>query len=205
VKESRLARAAVFLAILLASALPLGCALGPAAAPPTIAVLTPAPTGLPRQVARPAVLVVFPPRSRALFDTARMAYTTRAHEIDYFNQYEWGETPARMLQPLLVATLRDLGLYSSVVTPPYTGRHAWGLRTEVLELVADFNEEPAVVRLTLDLQLIEGDTQRLAAEREVTATERLRERTPDAVVDAANAATATALREAARFLLDAAQ
>jgi cholesterol transport system auxiliary component len=203
VKESCLARAAVLLAFVLASALPSGCALGPAAAPPTIAVLTATATGLPRQDARPAVLVVFPPRGSPLFDTARMAYTARAHEIDYFSQYEWGETPARMLQPLLVATLRDLGLFSSVVTPPYAGRHAWGLRTEVRELIADFNEEPAVVRLTLGLQLIEGDTQRVEAERQITARERLRERTPDAVVDAANAATATALRETARFLLAA--
>jgi cholesterol transport system auxiliary component len=205
VKGSGVARAWSCLATALALALPSGCALQSAPAPPTRALLTQWATGLPRQSARPAVLLVYPPRSRPLYDTARIVYTTRAHEVGYFRSYEWGETPAQMLQALLLATFRDSGLFRAVVAPPYAGRYAWGLRTEIRELIADFTEQPAAVRLTLDLQLIEGDTGRTVAQREVQVREPLRREAPDEVVRAANEATARALREAALFLLEVAK
>jgi ABC-type uncharacterized transport system auxiliary subunit len=167
-------------------------------------MLTQRAADLPRASTRNAVLVVFPPRSRPLYNTVRMAYTARADEVDYFSSYEWGETPAQMLHPLLLATFRDLRLFRTVVAPPHAGRFAWGLRTDVRELVADFTEQPPAVRLTLDLELIEGDTGWTLAQREIQVREPLRRDAPEEVVRAANEATARALRQAARFLLDSA-
>src|SRR5690606_13007295 len=67
-------------------------------------VLSKLPLEIPQQPTGPATLLVFPPETRPLYDTTRMAYTTRPYEIAYFSQHEWGETPSQMLQPLLLRT-----------------------------------------------------------------------------------------------------
>ncbi len=107
-----------------------------------------------------------------------------------------------MLQPLLVRTLQGTGSFSAVVTPPYSGPYGWGLRTEIGELVADFTADPGVLRLSLRLQLIEGASGRVVATRDVEVREPLRQRTPEASIAAANTATAQALLEVARFILE---
>lgn len=196
--------AAALLVIVLALALSAGCALQSPAAQPRKALLTQLPAEVPRASPGVAALLVFAPRSRPLYDTVRMAYQVQAHEVDYFSRNEWAETPAQMLQPLLVKTLQDTGLFGAVVAPPYSGPFGWGLRTEVGELLADFTADPAVLRLSLRLQLIDGASGRVVATREVAVREPLRQRTPEACIAAANAATAEALLEVARFAVETA-
>lgn len=180
------------------------CALQPAATEPRKALLTQLPTQLPRASPGAAVLLVFPVRSRPLYDTVRMAYTVQPYQVDFFSRHEWAETPAQMLEPLLVKTLRDTHFFGAVVVPPDTGPYQWGLRTEMSELIADFTAEPAVVRLSLRFQLIEAATGRVVATHETTVREPMQQRTPEACVVAANAATAQALPKVARFAVETA-
>jgi cholesterol transport system auxiliary component len=182
-----------------------GCALQPAAAQPRKALLTPQlPQQMPRESGTGATLLVFAPRSRPLYDTVRMAYQIRANEVDYFSRTEWAETPAQMLQPLLVKTLQDTGLFSAVVTAPYPGSYGSGLRTEIGELVADFSADSAVLLLSLRLQWTDG-AGRVVATHEVSVREPIQRRTSEASIAAANAATAKALGEVAKFVLERAQ
>ena len=92
-----------------------------------------------------------------------------------------------------------------MVTPPYSGPYGWGLRTEIGELVADFTADPAVLRLSLRLQLVEGASGRVVATRDIAVREPLSQRTPEACIVAANAATAQALREVASFAVETAR
>lgn len=182
-----------------------GCALQPTAAQPRKVLLNPQmPEQMPREGGTRATLLVFAPRSRPLFDTVRMAYQVQANEVDYFSRTEWAETPAQMLQPLLVKTLQDTGWFTAVVTSPYSGAHGSGLRTEIGELVADFSGDPAVLRLSLRLQWTDG-AGRVIATHEVSVREPIQQRTPEASIAAANAATAKALGEVARFAIERAR
>ena len=130
-----------------------GCALQPPAAQPRKALLTPRlPEPMSSESGTRTTLLVFAPRSRPLYDTVRIAYQVQQNEVDYFGRTEWADTPAQMMQPLLVKTLQDTGLFTAVVTAPYPGHYDSGLRTEIGELIADFSADPAVLRLSLRLQ-----------------------------------------------------
>ncbi|HXD39717.1 MAG TPA: ABC-type transport auxiliary lipoprotein family protein [Ramlibacter sp.] len=180
-----------------------GCALLAAPPPqPSKQVLAKMPPEVPQRTSNGAVLVVYPPQTRPVYDTTEMAYMTRPYEIAYFSQHEWAEPPAQMLQPLLVATLQNTHLFSAVLTPPYAGRHSYALRTEIRELIADFTSEPAALKLSLRFQLSEGATGSVVATQDVSIREPLQQKTPYAGVVAGNDATAKALLELARFVLE---
>jgi cholesterol transport system auxiliary component len=195
--------AATVLGAMLALSLVHGCSLLPAA--PMEAskeVLNKMPAEVPQRASRGALLLVFPPQARPIYDTTQMAYTTQPYEIAYFSQHEWAETPAQMLQPLLVKTLESTHFFSAVLAPPYAGRYGYALRTEIRELIADFTSEPAALQLSLRFQLTDGAAGRILAVKEISIREPMQKKSPYAGVVAANEATAKALLELARFVLD---
>jgi cholesterol transport system auxiliary component len=183
-----------------------GCALL-SAPPPQISkqMLSKLPGELPQRSPNGAVLVVFPPQTRPVYDTTEMAYMTRPYEIAYFSQHEWAEPPAQMLQPLLVGTLQNTHFFRAVLTPPYGGRHSYALRTEIRELIADFTSEPAALQLSLSFQLTEGETGMVVGTRDISIRQAMQQKTPYAGVVAGNEATAKALQELARFVLEKAE
>ena len=195
--------AATVLGAVLAIFLVSGCAL--MSAPPVETskeVLNKMPPEVPQRSSRGAVLLVFPPQSRPIYDTTQMAYTTQPYEIAFFSQHEWAETPAQMLQPLLEKTLQNTRFFSAVLAPPYAGRYGYALRTEIRELIADFTSEPAALQLSLRFQLSDGAAGRILGVKEISIREPMQKKTPYAGVVAANEAVAKALLELARFVLD---
>jgi cholesterol transport system auxiliary component len=180
-----------------------GCALvPPPGAEATRAVLNKIPSEVPQRASRSAVMLVLPPQARPIYDTTQMAYSVQPYEVAYFSQHEWGETPSRMLQPLLVTTLQNTGYFAAVITPAYGGRYSYALRTEIRELIADFTSEPPLLRLSLRCVLQEGAAGQVIAVKEISIREPMQQKTPRAAVVAANEATAKALQELARFVLD---
>jgi len=183
-----------------------GCALLSAPPPQTSKqILSKMPPELPQRASNGAVLVVYPPQTQPVYDTTEIAYMTRPYEIAYFSQHEWAEPPAQMLQPLLVGTLQNTHFFRAVLTPPYAGRHSYALRTEIRELIADFTSEPAALQLSLRFQLSEGATGGIVATKDISVREPLQQKTPYAGVVAGNDATAKALLEMARFVLEKAE
>jgi cholesterol transport system auxiliary component len=206
VTADRARLAALFDVAVLAVLLVPGCSLlPPAPAELRKEVLNKMPDGLPHRASNGAVLLVFAPHARPIYDTRDMAYTARPYEISYFSQHEWAETPAQMLQPLLVRTLQHTRFFSAVLSPPYAARYSYALRTEIRELIADFTSEPAALQLSLRFQLSEGATDRIVATKEISIREPMRDRTPYAGVVAGNDATARALLELATFVLEKAE
>lgn len=178
-----------------------GCSLlAPVEEPVTAAVLERLPDDVPRASRGPETLLVHRVESPQRIDTRQMAYSLRPHHFAYFARNEWAESPARMLQPLLVRTLEATGRFAAVVTPPASGAQ-FALHTELEELLQDFGGDAPLLRLTLRLRLVEERGRRTLAVRVIALQEAMRQGTPHAGVVAANAAVARTLREVAVFVL----
>jgi len=168
-------------------------------------MLSQLPSELPQRTTHPATLLILPPETNPIFATTQMAYRIRPYQIDYFTQHEWGAPPAQMLLPLLVKTLENTRYFSEVFTPPYPSSYTYALRTEIGELTQDFTTGSAAVHLSLRVQLIDGNTSRVIATKEIALREPMQEKTPYAGVVAANNATAKALQAVAIFVLEKAE
>ena len=160
------------------------------------------PADIPRQENHASTLLILPVTTSPAYDTIRMAYTDKPYQIAYFSKHGWGATPAEMLLPLLAATMEQTGYFSTVMTPPYSGTYSYALKTQILELVQDFSSEPVVVRLSIRVQLINGKSNQLIADKKISLTETMQEKTPYAGVVASNEAMAKALQQTAGFVLD---
>jgi cholesterol transport system auxiliary component len=189
------------LASLLAFALA-GCALAPTEPASSSFLLDQMPREVPQRARSATTLLVFPPDARPSMDTTQMAYTLHPHEQAYFAHNQWAEAPPQMLQPLLVRTLEATGAFSAVVGPPHRTASTLGLRTEILDLVQDFSQEPPVLRLALRVRLSDEAANRVLGTREIRIDQVMQQRAPAAGVLAANEAMAKALRELAVFVLE---
>jgi len=182
-----------------------GCAL--LSTPPKVniekAVLTEVPLDPPQRTTRGDTVLVFPPKTTALYDTTQMAYSTQPHEVAYFSEREWGETPSQMLYPLVVRTLENTHAFRAVLTEPFAARYTYALRTEILELIEDFRSDSASLVLSLRFQLTDYGAKTLIATKEVSVREPMHERNSYAGVMAANEATAKALQQMAQYVLQA--
>lgn len=165
-------------------------------------VLNSIPLNLPSEQTHSATLLVLAPETDPVYATTQMAYTTKAYEIAYFSQNEWGATPSQMIQPLIVETLRHTHHFSEVLPSPHFGRRTFSLRTEILELKQDFASDPAMLQLAMRFYLSREATNQVIATKELSVREPMRERTPYAGVVAANEAMEKLLREFAKFVVE---
>ncbi len=54
-------------------------------------------------------LLINPVAATAGFNVSDMVYIRQAHQIEYFAHHHWVDTPARMLEPLLLQAAMDTG------------------------------------------------------------------------------------------------
>lgn len=107
-----------------------------------------------------AVLLVNLPEGQSGFDTERIAYLRRPHEVSYYAESEWAAPPARMLAPLLVRALEGTRLWRAVVRVPSAVRGDYRIDSDQLSIAQEFFQRPSRIRLTLRAELI--DLQRAA-------------------------------------------
>ncbi len=176
-----------------------GCALvrPEKAEPPRRFVLEVPTAPAPASAGDGPVLLVALPAARPGYDSPRMVYVTRAHEIEAFARSEWVDSPARMLAPLLVSALA--GSVRPVLAP---GPVAAALRldTEVVALHHDFTQTPSQVRFALRAQLIDTASRTLLATTELEAVEASASEDPYGGVIAANRAVARVLGDLAGWV-----
>lgn len=165
-------------------------------------VLSRIPAELPRGRTTPASLLVLAPDTNPVYDTTQMAYVLEPYKVAYFSRNEWGETPAQMIQPLIVQTLQQTRHFSAVLDPPYMGRYTYALRTQIVELKQDFTSEPAALQLSMRFELTRWAPNQVFASKEISVREPMLEKTPYAGVVAANSAMEAALRQLAQFVVE---
>jgi len=188
------------LLIALAAALP-GCSLAPVDVEPRRAILQPQPADIPTAPTIAATLLVMPTRGAAAYDTTQMAYSLAAHELAYYARNEWADTPAHMLNSLIVRTAEATHRFRAVAVAPHAGRVEYTLATELIELRQDYTVDPPVARLALRAELRDAQG-RTFASRSFDAASPMAERSPQSGAAAASAAASRVLGDIARFLVE---
>lgn len=153
--------------------------------------------------ARPApgapLLLVAPPEAAAGYDGRRMVYTERPFELQYFVRNEWADTPARMLEPLLVRRLEAAGAFSAVVTGAAPVTAELRLDSRLLSFEQRFAGRPSRGRVALRVQLTDLRQGRVVATRHFEAEAAAPSDDPYGGVQALNRALEEVLGEVARF------
>jgi cholesterol transport system auxiliary component len=183
------------------------CSLTPVDVEPRQELLTRLPADVATAPTLPATLLVREPTANAPYDTTRMAYSDKPVEVAYFARTEWADKPASMLQGLLVRTLERTHRFRAIAVSPYGGTSAYVLDTRLEELRQDFTTDPAMVRLTVLVELRRAQSDPLPRKRETIAREfearePLSARSAYAGAVAANAAAARVLTDIARFVVE---
>lgn len=145
------------------------------------------------------VVLVSPMRARPGFDTRRMAYVRKAHELEYFARNQWVDAPARMLTPLLAQALESTGAYRAALMSSGGAAANLRLESEIVRLQQEFLSVPSQVRLGLRVQLIDVEARKVLATREFDVTEAASGDDPYGGVLAANRAVLRILGEVAEF------
>lgn len=146
------------------------------------------------------VLLITQPKAQAGFDTTRMAYLLRPYEVDYYALNQWADTPARMLQRIMVENLDKAGPWSAVLQTPGAVPTLYRLDCDNLVLEQQFFSRPSRVRLALRAQLIETKSQSVFATRYFELFEIAPSDDPYGGVIAANQASAKLIKEMGDWL-----
>jgi cholesterol transport system auxiliary component len=178
-----------------------GCSLAPVDVETRKAVLSALPADIPAATPVASTLLVLPTHAAAAYDTTQMAYSTAPYEVAYFARNEWADTPAHMLNALLVRTIDGMRRFRAVAAGPQTARPDYALATELIELRQDFTVEPPLACLALRAELRDAQGRTFASKTFETSAP-MAARSPQAGAAAANAAAAQALREIASFVAE---
>jgi cholesterol transport system auxiliary component len=125
----------------------------------------PLPSRAPAKALTAPVLVVQAPVAAPGFDTAHIVYTQQPNRLQIYARDQWVDTPARMLAPLVVATLERGGAFTAVVLAPSAATGAVQLEMQLLRLQHEFGPLPSRVRLVLRAQLIDTRSRQVMATR----------------------------------------
>lgn len=146
-------------------------------------------------------LLVSTPSARSGYDSARMIYLKKPHEIEYFSQNQWVDNPARMLAPLLLQALESTSKYRAVITARSAATADLRLDTEIIRLQHEFLTQPSQVHLTLRVQLLDLRNKTVLATREFDMLEVASSDDPYGGVLAANRALTRMLPQIAEFCI----
>lgn len=147
------------------------------------------------------ILAISMPVSRPGYDTPQMAYQRQPLELEYFALHRWADTPARMLQPLLMQALAPN--FSAVVQATGTIPGNLRLDTEIIRLQQNFTVSPSRIELTLRAQLTDVKDKRVRAVKLFDESENAESDDAYGGVIAANRALQRVLAQLAEFCLNA--
>lgn len=115
------------------------------------------------------VMMVEPARAEPGAHTRYIAYSRTPQHLDYYTQSQWADTPARMLQPLLVAALDGSGLYRAVLSSPGGAAADLRLEVDIIELRQRFWSAPSEVRFVLRARLYDVQARTVLGTRTLEA------------------------------------
>lgn len=144
-----------------------------------------------------ATLVVNLSTAAAGFDSARMVYSRVPYKLEYFAHSQWIDTPARMLTPLIINTLKAKSLFSTVTLTPSRANSHFSLDTQIIRLQQEFFSPQSRERFTLRVTLIDNIKHEVVFVRELDAVVATKTDNPYGGVVAANEAVEILLEQLA--------
>ena len=134
-----------------------------------------------------------------LYNSNGMAYTDQPYQVDYFAKNKWSDTPARMLQPLIVQTLRNTHRFHAITTSSNT-RSDFVLNTKIIELRQLFVCKSSYIKFRLNAEIVDARTGHIIASKQFNVNQPA-SLNPQSGVEAANRAVGVALKQLANFCL----
>ena len=153
--------------------------------------------------ARLPTLVINTPKAAAGFDTRRMMYTRNQHQMEYFARNEWVDTPAHMLQTLMIAAIAETGDFNAVLPKYSLVKSELRLETEIVRLIQIFSSKPSHVQFTLRASIIDNTTSKVIASSEFSEKVNAASDDPIGGVLAANQAVNAVLEKMSAFTHEA--
>lgn len=95
-------------------------------------------------------------RSAPGYDTPAMLYSRRTGVLERYANHRWVDVPARMIQPMLVRSAGNSGVYSAVVAAPSPTRTDLRLDVTVVRLRQLIEADAGRVQVTLRAELSDG-------------------------------------------------
>jgi cholesterol transport system auxiliary component len=129
-----------------------------------------------------------------------MAYVRQPRTQEAFAHSVWADTPARMLAPWLVSHLQQSGQFRAVLSAPSAAKAALRLDSTILRLQQDFLQVPSVLRLRLQVTLVDNRTRRVLAWHTVDVTQAAGSDDAAGGAAAAQSAVQTGLQQVSAFL-----
>lgn len=150
------------------------------------------------------VVVVTPPEPAPGYASAQMMYRRTPNQLERFAYSRWAETPASMLEPLLVDALRGRNEFAAVLASPAPVKADLRVESEGLKLVQVFEGGASRVDLELDVRVYAPAERLLLATRKLEYSERTNAATAEAGVAAADRALAQLLGAFSDIVVEAA-
>lgn len=139
-------------------------------------------------------LEVSMPSAAPGFSTARMVYQREANQLEAFAYSRWAESPAQMVQAVMIDALQRSGLFAAALPAPAAVRPDFTLQGDALSVLQRFEGGASTAEISLDVQLVDEHRARLLAAQRLSASVPAEPR-PQAGVDAANRALAQLVQE----------
>jgi len=167
----------------------------------TAYVLNTLPSPATKKPTHKITLLVMQPTTSQVYNTTQMAYTTQPYQVAYFAKSRWADTPAQMLQSLLVEALQNTHYFYAVGMSPMLGQYDYVLNMQLLQFEQRFSGLASEIIITLRAQISKPADNAVIATRQFTIVEPALVNTPYGGVVAANKATARLLTAVRKFCL----
>lgn len=119
---------------------------------------------------RLAELVVEPPKTRGTLDTDRIMIRPNALQTQYLPDARWGDTVPVTLQTLLVRAFGVYDAFTHVGRAPLGTAGDYALISEINDFNAEVAGKGAIIRLSVDAQMVREMDASVVARGQFTAT-----------------------------------
>lgn len=147
-------------------------------------------------------LLVTLPRSTPGYATSRIAYVREPHRLEYFAEHQWADTPARMLEPIVVQALLAAGYFRNVIAGRTPVEPDLRLDSEVLALRQIFENRGSRIEFRFRVEVFDLTQPEVLGERVFAITEPSEAPSPSAGVAAANRAVARLMNALGSYLAE---
>ncbi len=146
-------------------------------------------------------ILVSKPFSAPGYGSYRMPYIEKPFEISYYTRNRWVDTPAKMLQPLIVQALQDTHYFRAVTAAPFVGQVDNRIDTNLIYLRQNLTKQPSTIELAIQMQIVNIKNQKVIASRLFQTEEVVLMNNPYSSVLAINQAMERFLHAMTKFVL----